>query len=351
MKVLVTGGGGFLGQAIVRLSQARGCTVRSFSRHEHPALRALGVEQQQGDLADAEAVASAVAGCDMVFHVAAKPGLWGPYSEYHRINVTGTENVLAACRQHRVGRLIYTSSPSVVFDGRDMEGVDESVPYPAHFEAHYPQTKALAEQLVLRANDARLATVALRPHLIWGPGDNHLLPRLVARARAGQLRRIGWERKLIDTIHVENAAEAHWLAAERLTPGCLVERASSLFGPEGTGRKHCSTNPVAGKAYFISQGEPKEVWEMINSLLQAAGAPRVVRTIPKRVALLLAWGLETLHRVTRNPCEPRLTRFVVKELCTSHWFNLAAARRDLGYAPKVSIADGLRRLELELRPA
>jgi nucleoside-diphosphate-sugar epimerase len=325
MKALVTGGGGFLGLAIVRRLLASGLVVRSFSRQNHPALRELGVEQHLGDLADPIAVARAVARCQVVFHVAAKPGIWGPYAEYHRVNVTGTENVLAACRQHAVARLIYTSSPSVVFDGRDMEGVDESAPYPSHFEAHYPHTKALAEQQVLRANDSHLATVALRPHLIWGPGDNHLLPRLAARARAGQLRRIGRQRKLIDTLHVDNAAEAHWLAAERLTPG----------------------SPLAGRAYFISQGEPREIWEMINALLAAAGTPPVQRSIPKPLALLLAWGCETVHRVTRNPNEPRLTRFVVQELCTAHWFDIGAARRDLGYQPGVTIAEGLRRLAAE----
>lgn len=322
MRVLVTGGGGFLGQAIVRLLLARGAQVRSFSRHVHAASRAAGVEQQTGDLADLESVRRAVAGCDLVFHVAAKPGIWGPYDEYHRVNVTGTENVLAACRRQNVGRLVYTSSPSVVFDGRDMENVDESVPYPRHFEAHYPHTKALAEQAVLRANDAQLTTVALRPHLIWGPGDNHLLPRLAARARAGQLRRIGRARKLIDTVCVENAAEAHLLAADRLAPGTAL----------------------AGRPYFISQGEPREVWDLINALLRAVGAPPVTRSVPKGVALAAAFVLEHWHRLTRNPREPRLTRFVVKELCTSHWFNLAAARRDLGYAPRVSIEEGLRRL-------
>ena len=327
MKALVTGGGGFLGLAIVRGLLKRGAQVRSFSRHAHPALQPLGVEQFQGDLADATAVAAAVAGCDVVFHVAARPGIWGPYEDYHRANVIGTENVVAACRQHAVTRLVHTSSPSVVFDGHDMEGVDESVPYPSHFEAAYPQTKALAEQRVRQANDQHLATVALRPHLIWGPGDNHLLPRLVARAHAGQLRRIGRGRKLIDTVYIDNAAEAHLLAAERLAPG----------------------SPVAGKVYFISQGEPVEIWEFINRLLTAVGAPPVQRTIPTRLALLLAWGFETVHRLAQRPGEPRLTRFVVKELCTSHWFDLSAARRDLGYAPSVTIAEGLRRLEQSCR--
>jgi nucleoside-diphosphate-sugar epimerase len=321
---LVTGGGGFLGQAIVRRLLERGATVRSFSRQPHEALKKLGVEQLQGDLADEAPVVSAVAGCDVVFHTAAKAGLWGEFVEYRRANVLGTENIIAACRKHHVSRLVYTSSPSVVFHGGDMEGVDETVPYPDQFDAHYPRTKAAAEQLVRRANDSQLATVALRPHLIWGPGDNHLLPRLVARARAGQLRRIGNARKLIDTVYVDNAADAHLLAADRLAPGAAI----------------------GGKAYFISQGEPIETWEMINRLLEAAGAPKVQRTVPFWLAWWAACALESFYRLTRNPREPRLTRFLVSELCTSHWFDLSAARRDLGYAPAISTEEGLRRLKL-----
>ncbi len=313
MKALVTGGGGFLGLAIVRRLVGQGTIVCSFSRQRHTQLDALGVEQRQGDLADKAAVREAVAGCDVVFHVAAKPGIWGPYEDYHRTNFIGTRNVIAACRVQGVSRLVYTSSPSVVFDGRDMEGVDESVPYPSRFATHYPRTKAAAEQLVRAANDERLGTVSLRPHLIWGPGDNHLLPRLVARARAGQLRRIGRARKLVDTVYIDNAAEAHLLAAEKLAPGAVV----------------------AGKVYFISQGELVDVCEMINRLLEAAGAPAVQRAIPRGMALALAWGFENIHRLLQRPGEPRLTRFVVEELCTSHWFDLSAARRDLGYRPTV----------------
>ncbi len=327
MKALVTGGGGFLGQAIVRGLRKRSVEVRSFSRHSRGALDALGVEQRAGDLADSAAVASAVEGCDVVFHVAARPGIWGDYEEYHRPNVLGTQNVIAACRAHGVRRLVYTSSPSVVFDGRDMEGVDESVPYPASFGAHYPKTKAMAERLVREANDAQLATVSLRPHLIWGPGDNHLLPRLVARARAGQLARIGSRPNLIDTVHVDNAADAHLLAAERLAPG----------------------SPIAGKVYFISQGEPVPMWEMVNRLLLAAGAPPVTKQVPVWLALALAWVFETKHMATGDTREPRLTRFVVHEMSTAHWFDISAARRDLGYAPAISIAAGLEQLRLAMK--
>ena len=322
MKALVTGGGGFLGGAIVRLLSARGDTVRSYSRGEYPALTRLGVEQVQGDLADREAVIRAAAGCDVVFHVAARAGIWGSYAEYHRANVTGTENVLAACRHHGIGRLVYTGSPSVVFDGRDVAGGDESLPYPAHYEAHYPRTKALAEQLVLAANSPPLATVSLRPHLIWGPGDNHLVPRLVARARAGKLRRIGNRPCLVDTVYVDNAARAHLLAADRLA----------------------YDGAVAGKAYFISNGEPLPLWEMVNRILAAAGLPPVTRSVSPTVAVAVGACCEILWNVLRLPGEPPMTRFVARELATAHWFDISAARRDLGYVPEISIDEGLKRL-------
>lgn len=327
MNALVTGGGGFLGLAIVRTLRARGDTVRSLSRQEHPALCTLGAEHMRGDVADATVVTEAARGCDIVFHVAAKAGIWGAYEDYHRANVLGTENVLAACRAHGIRKLVHTSSPSVVFNGRDMEGVDESVPYPAHFEAHYPHTKALAEQLVLKANSPTLATVALRPHLIWGPGDNHLLPRLIARAKAGQLRRIGTQRKLVDTVFIKNAAEAHLLAADALAPGAAC----------------------AGKAYFISNGEPVELWDMVKRMLAAAGLPPVTRSVPLPLAKALAWGFETFTRLTGSEQEPRLTRFVVGEMSTAHWFDISAAKRDFGYVPRVSTEEGLRRLAEHLK--
>ena len=327
MNALVTGGGGFLGLAIVRALRARGDSVRSLSRREHPALRDLGADHVRGDVADAAAVSAAAKGCDIVFHVAAKAGIWGAYADYHRANVLGTENVIAACRQQGILKLVHTSSPSVVFNGRDMEGVDESVPYPTHFEAHYPHTKALAEQLVLKANSPSLATVALRPHLIWGPGDNHLLPRLIVRAKSGQLRRIGSQRNLVDTVFIENAADAHLLAAGALAPGAAC----------------------AGRAYFISNGEPVPLWDMVNWMLAAAGLLPVTRTVPVPVALALAWSFETVNRLTGSAEEPRLTMFMAREMSTAHWFNISAAKRDFGYTPRVTTKEGLKRLTEHLR--
>jgi 2-alkyl-3-oxoalkanoate reductase len=322
MKVLVTGGGGFLGGVIVRMLRERGDTVHSFSRGRYQELDQLGVEQVQGDLADREAVLHATEGCDCVFHVAARPGIWGPYADYYRANVTGTDNVIAACRANGIGRLVHTSSPSVVFDGRDVEEGDESLPYPARYEAHYPQTKALAEQLVLAANSSSLATVALRPHLIWGPGDNHLVPRILAKGRAGRLRRIGGRPCLVDTVYVDNAARAHLQAADCLAPG----------------------SAVAGKAYFITNGEPLPLWEMVNRILAAGGLPPVTQSISPRLAMTAGVICEGIWGLFRLSGEPPMTRFVAHELATSHWFSIEAARRDFGYKPEVSIDEGLVRL-------
>jgi len=322
MKVLVTGGGGFLGKAIVKLLRGRGDEVRSFSRNEHPVLAELGVEHCCGELSDAEAVKRAVEGCDMVFHVAAKAGIWGPYEEFYRANVLGTRYVIAACRHHAVKRLVYTSSPSVVFDGTDMEGVDESVPYPDDFEAFYPQTKAEAEQLVLQANDQELATVALRPHLIWGPEDNHLVPRILERGAKGALRKLGTRECLADTIFIDNAALAHLQAADHLDVG----------------------SAVAGKAYFLSQGEPLPLWDVVNRILDAGDLPPVTRIISPELAYKLGAILEKIYALFRLKGEPRMTRFVARELSTSHWFDLSAARRDFDYQPVVSFDEGIERL-------
>lgn len=208
-----------------------------------------------------------------------------------------------------------------------MEGVDESAPYPQHFHAFYPQTKAAAECLVLASNDEQLATVALRPHLIWGPGDNHLVPRIIERGRAGALRRIGDRPCLVDTIYVDNAADAHLLAADKLDAGA----------------------PIAGKAYFISNDEPIPMWDMVNRILDAGGVEPVDKSISPRLAYSVGWTLEKLYGLLRIKSEPRLTRFVAREMSTAHWFDIVAAKNDLGYQPQVSIEEGLLRLSKWLK--
>ena len=329
MKILVTGGGGFLGQALCRGLVERGHEVASFNRGHYPQLDALGVRQLRGDLADPDAVRAAARGMDAVFHNAAKAGAWGSYASYHAANVTGTRNVLQACRAHGIGRLVYTSTPSVTHrKTHPVEGgTAQSVPYGEGFKAPYATTKTIAEKAVLAANDAQLATVALRPRLIWGPGAQQILPRLVERAKAGRLRFVGDGRNRIDTTYIDNAAQAHFDAFEHLSPGAAC----------------------AGKAYFISNGEPLPTREIVNALLEAAGAPQVHGSIPFGVAYALGAACETLWPLLRLRGEPPMTRFLAEQLSTTHWYSMEPARRDFGYVPKVSIEEGLQRLRAAWR--
>ncbi|MBW2707919.1 MAG: NAD-dependent epimerase/dehydratase family protein [Deltaproteobacteria bacterium] len=327
MKALVTGGGGFLGKALAKRLINRGDQVRSFSRGHYPELRASGIDVQRGDLADEKAVITAVEGCDTVFHVAAKPGIWGSYRSYYETNVIGTENIIEGCRKTGVSRLIYTSSPSVVFGGGSMEGVNESTPYPQTYLAHYPKTKAMAERRVLSADDTALATVVLRPHLIWGPGDPNFLPRLIERKKAGRLARVGKSPHRVDCIYIDNAVDAHILAADRLHPG----------------------SPISGKVYFISQGEPIDISELMNGILGAAGLDPIDRTVPVSLAYAAGCLLEMLYGILKLRGEPPMTRFLAKQLSTAHWFDMSAARKELGYSPTISIEEGLMRLEAFLK--
>jgi 2-alkyl-3-oxoalkanoate reductase len=321
VKVLVTGGGGFLGRAICRRLVARGDTVRTLHRAHHPELDAIGVTQHHADIRDPDAVRIAAEGCEAVVHCAAKVGAHGRDRDFEEVNVGGTRNVLDACAGTGA-RLVHTSSPSVVHDGRDLEGVDESVPYARRFTGAYARTKAEAERLVLAAARTTL-TVALRPHLVWGPDDPHFLPALVAGRR--RLWLLGARDKTIDTVYVDNAADAHLLALDRLRPG----------------------SPVNGRAYFVTQDEPCGFGEWLNALLGAAGLPPVRRRLPAGPVRLAAGVLEGACRVTG--AEPPLTRFLVDHASTAHWFDISAARRDLGYRPTVGTAEGLARLTAHLR--
>jgi nucleoside-diphosphate-sugar epimerase len=325
LEVLVTGGGGFLGNAIITRLVEKKYHVRSFSRNRYPELSSMGIEQIQGNICKKTQIEHALRGIDLVFHTAAKAGIWGDYSDYYRTNVTGTQNVIAGCKKHHISRLIYTSSPSVVFNGSDMEGVNESVPYPATYPAHYPQTKAIAEQYVIKAASQGLMTIILRPHLIWGPGDKHFVPRIITRAN--RLVRVGNGKNLIDTVYIDNAAEAHVLAAEAL-----------------------EKNPkLSGNIYFISQGDPIPLWDMINHILKAGGLAPVSRSMPRSMAWLIGVMLELVYRSFNFSKEPRMTRFLADELAKAHWFDISAARKDLGYIPRISIKEGLRRLETWLQ--
>ena len=330
MRYLVTGPGGFLGRYIVEQLLARGDSVRGIARGEYPELAELGVEMVRGDLGDLAAVTQACEGVDCVIHVAGKVGVWGLWFDYFRANIHGTMNILAACKQHGIERLVFTSSPSVAFAGRDQQGVDESVPYPTRWLSHYPHSKAIAEQMVLASSGEEvngggvLRTCALRPHLVWGPRDHHLTARLIERARSGQLRRVGPGTNLVDMIYVENAAEAHLQAAD------------ALAVPD---------SPVAGKAYFLSQGEPVNCWQWVDDILALADLPPVTRGVSLRTAYWLGAAMEMGYWATRQwKSEPRMMRFVALQLARHHWYDISAARRDFGYQPTVSTEEGMQRL-------
>ncbi|MFO0902688.1 MAG: NAD-dependent epimerase/dehydratase family protein [Pirellulales bacterium] len=322
-RSLVTGATGFLGRYVAEQLRERGEPVRALVRREDEDLRRLGVELVYGDLQDRDAVSAACRDVETVYHAAAVAGIWGPWSHFHGINTLGTRSVLDGCLAHGVAKLVYTSSPSVTFDGGDQRGIDETAPYPSTWLCHYPHTKALAEQMVLAANGERgLATCALRPHLIWGPRDRHLIPRLWERARRGQLRRVGEGRNLVDMIYVENAAAAHLQAAERLA----------------------LDSPVAGRAYFLSQGQPVNCWDWINELLALAGLAPVKKSISFAAAWRVGAVLEGIWTGLRLRSEPRMTRFLAAQLAKDHYFAISRAERDFNYRPIVSTDEGMRRL-------
>jgi nucleoside-diphosphate-sugar epimerase len=326
--VLVTGGTGFLGRRLVDRLLAQGRRVTVLARTPAPELEARGVRFVSADLGDSGRVIDACAGMGTVFHAAARVGTWGRHGDYFRANVLGTRAVIDGCRSHGVRRLVFTSTPSVVYDGRDIAGGDESLPLTTSCPSPYPLTKAVAEREVILANSAGLATLALRPHLITGVGDPHLVPRLLAAARRGRLRVVGTGRNLVDITHVENVVDAHILAEE-----ALMRSGAAPGAPD-----------CRGRAYFITNGEPVNLWEWINDLLSALGEPRISRRIPLGAAAAAGAVAEFAWRVLRLSGEPPMTRFIAAELARDHWFNIAAARRDLGYAPRV----GMARLREEL---
>ena len=331
--VLVTGGTGFLGGRLVERLVAAGRAVTVVSRSARPGLAARGVRVVVGELHDEAVCAEAARGAATVFHVAARVGVWGRYADFYRDNVLGTRALLAAARRAGVGRFVHTSTPSVVYNGRDLAGADEALPLTTDCPSAYPLTKALAEAEALAANTAEFRVCALRPHLIWGVGDPHLVPRILDRARAGRLRIVGEGKNLVDMVHVENAADALLLAERAL------------------GRPGQAAGAAAGRAYFITNGEPVNLWEWVNELLRALREPPVTRRISLPAARAVGAVCEAAWRVLALKGEPPMTRFVAAELAKDHWFSIEAARRDLGYAPRVSMAAGTAELVAQLRGA
>ncbi len=328
MTTLVTGGAGFLGLYITEQLVARGESVQVLCRRPHPRLDELGVRWIEGDIRDPLTVHEACRNCETVYHVAANPGIWGSWKTFYETNTLGTVHVIEGCRLAGVSKLIYTSSPSVVYDGSNHCEADESLRYPARYLCHYPYSKALAERAVLEANGRdRLATVSLRPHLIWGPRDNHLIPRLIQRAKSGRLRKVGDGKNLISMSYVENVAHAHLQASERLTADA----------------KH------AGNAYFINEPDPVSLWDWVNDLLTRAQLPPVTKSISKSTAWRIGWLCEMVYGAFRIDREPPMTRFLASQLSGSHYYSIAAAQQDFGYRPLVTVDEGLRRMEPDLK--
>ena len=318
---LVTGGGGFLGRYILQELLNRGVQTRIYGRKKHPDLEKLGVCCFCGDIAQGDKLKEATRDVDVIFHVAAKAGIWGSYSEYHACNVLGTQKILQVSQQNKVPYFLYTSTPSVVFTGESFEGADETLPYGKNWLCAYPETKAIAEKIVLQNNHPNFRTLALRPHLLWGVGDNHLIPRLISKASAKQLRQVGDGKNKVDLVHVKNAARAHLNAWESLV-----------------------TKNISGKAYFISEGTPVNLWQWIRELLKALQLPPITQTIPLSRAYQIGTALEWIHRIFPFLGEPRMTRFLALELSKSHYFSIESAQQDLAYQPIISHQEGIQEL-------
>ena len=326
MRILVTGGGGFVGGYIIDLLLKRGYAVRSFGRSPQPKLEAQGVEVVRGDLSNADSVRAACHGVDSVFHVAAKAGVWGTWESYYNANVIGTRNVVEACRSEGIKRLVYTSTPSVVFNGEAIRSGGQNMPYGRNWLCHYAKTKALAEQEALRANTDSLSVVALRPHLIFGPGDPHLLPRVIGSVLAGRLRIVGNGLNRVDVAFVEDVAAAHLNAFDALE------------------KRRC-----AGQAYFISQGEPVQLWPWLNQILEGLGHPPLTRSIALPVAYVLGGVAEGIWKLFSKKGEPPITRFVAVELAKDHYFDPQPAVRDLDYLPDTPMDQALKKTIIDLK--
>ena len=360
MKALVTGGGGFLGRRVVQRLLDDGVEPISFSRSAHDELAKLGVEQRLGNLDSFDDVDAAVKGCDAVFHVAAFPSVVMDPTPYYRTNLLGTRNVVAACLKEKVRKLVYTSTQCVANTIESQEGIDESTPFAPRFLCWYQMTKAVSEQLVRAANYApwtddydfggldfspgnfrrlnprvniatsrrdstredALLTVALRPHLIWGPGDRHLVTRMIERSRSRRLVRVGDGKNLIATIYVDNCADAHKLACDALVPGTVVP----------------------GSVYYVAQEKPMNCWSWIDELLALVHEPPVTSSVSFKTAWRCGAVLEKVYSLLRLKGEPTMTRFLATQLAKSYWFDTTRAKNELGFVPKISNEEGMRRL-------
>ncbi|WP_372654254.1 NAD-dependent epimerase/dehydratase family protein [Halobacteriovorax sp.] len=323
MKILVTGAGGFLGYYIARDLKNLGHDVYNFSRSHHKDLDEINVETRAGNLNDPSSIGRALEGIEAVFHVAGKVAMWGKWDDFYQTNTIGTQNLVNACIEKRIKKFIYTSTPSVVFGSGDIENGNEGLDYPKEFLSLYAKSKMLAEKYVLEKNSNDFLTCAIRPHLIFGPRDKNIIPRLLEASKKGKLKKIGNGENLVDIIYVENAAKAHIQAFESIS----------------------SDSPVAGSAYFIGQEEPVKLWDFINTILRAHGQDSITKSISIKSAYVVGSIIEFILKVFRIwNVHPPMTRFVALQLGKSHYFSHSKAKSDFGYSPVISTDEAIARI-------
>ncbi|NIJ05064.1 NAD-dependent epimerase/dehydratase family protein [Frigoribacterium faeni] len=316
MKVLVTGASGLLGGAVARAVAAAGHDVTTFQRRPSGI---AGARDVAGSMTDPDAVAAAVDGQEAVVHLAAKVSLAGDPAEFEAVNVGGTSSLLEAMRASSVPRLVFVSSPSVAHGGASIVGEDAAPASPARARGDYARTKAAAEVLALAAASDALRVVAVRPHLVWGPGDTQLVERIVERARRGRLPLLDHGAALIDSTYVDNAAAGIAAALERV-------------------------GAVSGRAYVLTNGEPRTVADLMGGICAAGGVPAPHVRVPAGVARAAGSLVERVWAVRPGTDEPPMTRFLAEQLSTAHWFDQRRTQHDLRWTPEVSVDEGLRRL-------
>jgi nucleoside-diphosphate-sugar epimerase len=316
VRVLVTGATSLLGGAVARRLQARGDDVTVFQRRPSE----LGFREVLGDVADRSAVDTAVAGVDVAVHAAARVSVVGPWSAFAKTNITGTANMLDAARTAGVTRFVYVSSPSVANAGKSLVGAPAGRADPDRARDHYSRSKASAELSALAAATDGFSVVAVRPHLVWGPGDTQLVGRIVTRARQGRLAVIGSGGALIDTTYIDNAADAIVAAADR-------------------------ADGLSGRAFVVSNGQPRPVRELLNRIASAAGLEPPRLRVPVGVARAAGSVLERAWARLQREGDPPITRFLAEQLSTAHWFDQRETREALGWQPLVHLDEGFARLE------
>ena len=319
MRILLTGASSLIGAGVAEHLSRRGDEVVVLQRRPSEVAARLGLVEHLADITDAPAVAQAAAECDAVIHLAARVGVVGTSGQFYDTNVRGTLAVLEAAQMSGVNRFVFVSSPSVAHAGAAIAGAGAEPADPRSAGSHYSKSKAQAELEVLAADGPGFATIAIRPHLVWGPGDTQLIGRIVARAKSGRLALVGGGHALIDTTYIDNAVEALVAALDRAEDG-------------------------HGEAFVVSNGEPRTVAELFERICTAAQVPVPTRTVPTSVAWAGGAVAEALWRVTGRDDDPPMTRFLAAQLGTAHWFDQSRVREVLQWTPRVGLDEGFARL-------